>query len=90
MKIIKDGDKQLVGPKGMIAECEQCGCVFTFNAFEARELSNGGDGSVWFAACPYCKYGQGSYDTGYPKNEELNRRVMETHARLRAMIPENT
>lgn len=83
MKIIRQGN--VVPPKqDMIAECDKCKCIFTFNENESRYTPNNGGGSVYDCKCPNCGFGC-YYDTGY-SNPESNRTVMDTHDRLRSYI----
>lgn len=81
MKIIKSG-KPVRHLDDMIAECDRCHCVFTFGRHESERMSNGGGGSVYAINCPECGH-DCSYDTGYPHQPELDKRVKAAQAWLR-------
>ena len=89
MTIIKHGNPK---PKieSMIAECEACGCVFTFGEHESVSSSNNGGGYLYFASCPECHSTGPSFDTGYPgdsdRDLESNRQVKEKQLNLRSLI----
>ncbi len=88
MKIIKHGTPKPKQP--MIAECKECGCVFTFEEKESIANGNNAGGWVWFHNCPDCGSHSPYYDSGYPcdsdKDRECDARVKAEHARLWAMV----
>ncbi len=89
MKIIKHGTPKPKQP--LIAECKDCGCVFTFEENESIPCSNNGGGHIWFFRCPDCGSHEPCYDSGYPGNSDRDRAsddsVKAEHARLWAMVP---